>query len=226
MEWPARAVDGVLSPTRKRRLGVAPSLLIAHILVSPGERNSWCVWDPSIRRFDMKRNDWALFFLAFTVCFLILSCSKRHAQHTELKTYSISSMSGVISQSGVVVDLKDSSDGDGSLKITADSPRTVRLYETGDLDVEDARLAYRAKLRTENVEGKVYLEMWCHFPGKGEYFSRAMNTPLTGTVGWTSQETPFFLKKGENPDNVRLNLVIDGKGTVWIDDIHLISGPM
>lgn len=37
---------------------------------------------------------------------------------------------------------------------------------------------------------------------------------------------PFFLQKGENPDNVKLNLVIEGKGTVWIDDIHLYKGPL
>jgi len=28
-------------------------------------------------------------------------------------------------------------------------------------------------------------------------------------------------KKGENPDNVKLNLVINGKGTAWIDNIRL-----
>jgi hypothetical protein len=39
-----------------------------------------------------------------------------------------------------------------------------------------------------------------------------------------TQETPFFLKKGENPNNVKLNLVIDGKGMVWIDDIRLFRG--
>jgi hypothetical protein len=174
----------------------------------------------------MKRNEWTIFFLAFAMCFLILSCSERNAGIAELKAYSMSSMSGVIAQSGVGVDLKDTSDGDGSLKITANTPRTVRLFETGDLDVENARLSYQAKLRTEDVQGQVYLEMWCHFPGRGEYFSRALHAPLTGTVGWTSQETPFFLRKGENPDNVRLNVVIDGKGTVWIDDIRLIRGPM
>jgi len=36
----------------------------------------------------------------------------------------------------------------------------------------------------------------------------------------------LFFKKGENPDNVTLNLVINGKGTVWIDDIHLIKAPL
>jgi len=75
------------------------------------------------------------------------------------------------------------------------------------------------------VEGQVYLEMWCHFAGRGEFFSRGLQTPLTGTTDWTSGETPFFFKKGENPDNIKLNLIIKGKGTVWIDDIRLLKGP-
>lgn len=43
---------------------------------------------------------------------------------------------------------------------------------------------------------------------------------------WTTVETPFFLQKGQNPDNIKLNLVVNGKGTVWIDDIKLIKGPL
>ncbi|MCH7556135.1 MAG: hypothetical protein IIB56_01620 [Planctomycetes bacterium] len=50
--------------------------------------------------------------------------------------------------------------------------------------------------------------------------------PLTGTTDWTTEKIPFLLKKGQNPDNVKLNLVIDGKGTVWIDDIRLLKGPL
>jgi hypothetical protein len=76
------------------------------------------------------------------------------------------------------------------------------------------------------VEGRVYLEMLCHFPFKGEFFSKGLIEPLTGTTNWTKVETPFLLKKGENPDNVKLNLVIDGKGTVWIDDIRLLKGAL
>jgi hypothetical protein len=95
-----------------------------------------------------------------------------------------------------------------------------------DIGVETARLVYRAKVRTEGVTGKVFLEMWCHFPGKGEFFSRGLQTPLTGTIDWTTEETPFFLQKGEKPDYVKLNLVIDGKGTAWIDDVRLLKGPL
>lgn len=167
--------------------------------------------------------------LALWVCMMILvgvSCSKPPQPVSELKRFPIESLEGVIAQSGLQFDKEISSDGNGSLRITAAEPTVVRLFELGDIDVEDARLIYQAKVRTEGVEGQVYLEMWCRFPGKGEFFSRGLQTPLTGTTNWTNEETPFFLKKGENPDNVKLNLVINGKGTAWIDDIRLLKGPL
>ena len=135
-------------------------------------------------------------------------------------------LEGLITGSGIVVDTDITSDGDGSLRVSATAPLTIRLYETGDLGVENARVVYQAKLRTENMDGRVYLEMWCHFPEKGEFFSRALDSPISGTVDWTWQETPFLLKKGENPDHIRLNLVIDGKGTVWIDEARLVTAPL
>lgn len=186
----------------------------------------------------MHRGTWVLILV---VCLALPACSKKKdeapaagdvAGKTEtatveiLKSYPITGMDGVLTQTGVSFDSTTSSDGNGSLKIIADAPVSVRLFETGDMDVENARIIYRARLRTEGVEGNVYLEMWCSFPGIGEAFSRALQAPLSGTVEWTSQETPFFLKAGENPDNVRLNLMIDGKGTAWIDDIEIIKGPL
>jgi len=145
---------------------------------------------------------------------------------TELKSFPLDSTEGLITQSGLQIDKQISSDGNGSLRIEATESTTVRLFETGDIDIENARLIYQARLRTEDIEGQVYLEMWCHFAGVGDAFSRGLATPLTGTTEWTTEEIPFFLKKGENPDNVKLNLVIKGKGTVWIDDIQLLKGPL
>jgi hypothetical protein len=142
----------------------------------------------------------------------------------ELKRYPLDSLEGVIAQEGVELDKTISSDGHGSLKITADGPTVVRLFETGPITAENAPLIYQAKLRTEALAGQAYLEMWCRLPGVGEFFSRGLNNTLTGTADWTTVETPFFLKPGQGrPDNVRLNLVITGKGTVWIDDIRLLK---
>jgi len=154
---------------------------------------------------------------------IVAACSTKSVETTDIKHYPIDSLEGIITKSAVQMDEKITSDGNGSLRITTNKPITVRLYETGDIDIENARLIYQAKLRTEGVEGEVYIEMRCHFPEKGEFFSRALQSPLSGSNEWTLQETPFFLKKSENPDNVKINLVVNGKGTVWIDDIRLMK---
>ncbi len=161
--------------------------------------------------------------LSVLLFFLLLSCTKISTEGTELKRYPIDNLEGIVSQTGVEIDEEISSDGNGSLKIISESPTVIQLYETGDLDVEDATLIYNAKVKTENVQGQVYLEMWCAFEDKGEYFSRGLDKAIAGTNDWKTLETNFFLNSGENPDNVKLNLVVAGTGTVWIDDIRLVK---
>jgi len=158
--------------------------------------------------------------------FFILGCSLSAQDVIELKKFPVDSLDGVLTRNGVQLDKQISSDGKGSLKIIAGQPLTVRLFELSGIDIDDARLIYRAKVRTQNVEGSVYLEMWCNFPGKGEFFSRGLQTPLSGTTNWTTEETPFFLKKGDKPEFIKLNLVVNGKGTAWIDDIRLLKAPL
>lgn len=174
----------------------------------------------------MRQNRRLIFNVACLIALSATACSQPPAETTELKHYPADTMEGIIDASGIQIDNEISSDGGGSLRVTATEPSTVRLYETGDIDIENARLIYRAKLRTEAVEGQVYLEMWCRFPGKGEFFSRALQSPLSGSQEWTSQETPFFLKSGENPDNIKINLVVNGRGKAWIDDIRLLKAPL
>lgn len=161
--------------------------------------------------------------LAAALLLAITACSEQAVETTELRHYPIDGMDGVITRSGVAYDPDVTTDGNGSLRIAADQTTTVRLFETGDVDIEAARVIYRASLKTEDVDGRVYLEMWCSFPGMGEFFSRALQSPLSGTQGWSTQETPFLLESGQNPDNIKLNLVIDGTGTVWIDDLRLLA---
>ena len=148
------------------------------------------------------------------------------AENSELKSYPLNSADNVITKSGVEFDGSESTDGNGSLKVQVDEPTTINLFETGDLDIENARLIYQAALKTHGLTGTTYLEMWCSFGELGQYFSRALHDPLTGTVDWKLQQTPFYLKEGQNPENIKLNLVINGKGTVWIDDIKVLKAPL
>jgi len=161
--------------------------------------------------------------LSVLLFILFLSCTKISTEETELRHYPINKIGGIISQTEVEIDNEISSDGDGSLKIVSEAPTVIELYETTNLDVEDATLIYSAKVKTDNMQGQVYLEMWCAFEGKGEYFSRGLDKSIAGTNDWKKLETNFFLNPGENPNNIKLNLVIAGTGTVWIDDIRLVK---
>ena len=143
-----------------------------------------------------------------------------------LASYPADSMDGVVSRTGIEVDRQVSSDGGGSLRATAEAPTTFNLYEVPGLALEDARLIYRARVRTQDVQGRVFLEMWVEVPGLGQFFSRGLEQTLSGTSEWATLEAPFFLQEGQVADLAKLNLVIDGSGTAWIDEIELVQGPL
>jgi hypothetical protein len=157
----------------------------------------------------------------------IISCKRPGDEVEVLKSYQVVSNKGVISNELIVFDKDVSSDGNGSLKIVVPKgPTTIAIFEEDNIDIENARMTYSASIKTEKAKGKVYLEMICVFNGKGEFFSRGINAPLTGTTGWVSREVPFFLQKGENPDKIKLNIVAEAGATIWIDDIKLLKAPL
>lgn len=164
-------------------------------------------------------------FLIFiiTTAFMFSSYQKNSNDIESLAEFPLNNIEGVITRDGVAFDETTSADGAGSLKITVSGDRIIQLFETGNLDAEDCVLYYSVKIKTENLAGQAYLLMWCNFAGKGEYFSKGLDTMKSGNMNWSTAQTVFFLKKGENPDNIRLQLVVTGTGYVWIDDIKLFK---
>jgi tRNA A-37 threonylcarbamoyl transferase component Bud32 len=126
---------------------------------------------------------------------------------------------GTITKDGVTVT-------DDAWQIDVQKPQTIRLFEVPDPQVEQCQLAYRAKIKTEGLAGRAYLEMWCCLLGRGEFFSKGLHQTVSGTTNWASFEIPFFLKKGEKPDLIKLNLVVEGMGKVWLKDIELLKTPL
>lgn len=123
-------------------------------------------------------------------------------------------------------DPTNSRDGNGSLQVIVQEPAVIPLFAVTNLDIENAQVVYQAWLRTEDVRGQAYLEMLCYFEGLGEFFSRGLAQALTGTHSWVRVETPFLLERGQKPSRISLNLVINGRGRVWIDDIRLLRRPL
>ena len=104
--------------------------------------------------------------------------------------------------------------------------RSFRLFELRGAGLEACLLTYRARMRSENVHPRAYLEMWCHIPDEGEFASRGIPTALRGDSGWVTCETRFQLKPGQRPDAIKLNLAFDGPGAVEISDISLTATPL
>jgi len=82
------------------------------------------------RSMDMRN-------LALYVCvvmvFAVVGCSKPSKQVGELRRFPVDNLEGLITQSGVQIDKEISSDGNGSLRITATESTVVRLFEIGDI---------------------------------------------------------------------------------------------
>ena len=114
----------------------------------------------------------------------------------------------------------------GAWRIDATEKQTIRLFEVESVVVEQCLLTYRAELKAEGLTGRAYLEMWCRLPGRGEFFSKGYQHAVSGTVDWAHYETPFYLKRGQQPDLIKLNLAVEGAGTVWLRNIELLKTPL
>jgi hypothetical protein len=124
----------------------------------------------------------------------------------------------------IQTDTQVKAEGKGSIKITTRWPTTICLGEVTGLNIENAKLVYKAKVKSD-LDGTALLEMWVHLGG-GQYFSRGTNDVVSQKTDWKVIQTPFLFQKGQKPDRVTLNLIINGKGTVWIDDVVLSKEPL
>lgn len=127
----------------------------------------------------------------------------------------------------VAFDREESADGGGSLRAEAVRPRTVRLYEVRDPRGLEGRLVVlTARLRSVGVRGRAFPELWIHPAGGNEVQARDPAAFVANTRDWTPLRVEYRCEKGERPDLLRVNLVIDGTGRAWIDDIRITSEPL
>lgn len=115
---------------------------------------------------------------------------------------------------------------DGSWRFEPRDTGPIRLFEIATPGVDACVLTYRAELKTENLGGQAYLQMWCAFT-IGEYFSKGLARKVSGTTGWSTYETPFWLKPGQAPAKIKLEIQVDGGGgTIWARDVALLKTPI
>ncbi len=172
------------------------------------------------------------YFMALLLSIISINGYNSLAQEESELIFSISNVEEIITQSGVEIDRDISSDGNGSLLINTKEPITVELLEVDDKDFGNQRLTYKAQMRSENLQateemrGISYLELIAKFPDGQKLISRGPRVPLSGTTEWRPVETILYLDKGNSPERVKLNLIVEGEGKVWVDSVILEAIPL
>ena len=120
-------------------------------------------------------------------------------------------------------------DGSTALQLRATAPgaTSFHLVTIDHPQVTTPGYVALGDVRYQGVEGQGYLEMWSVFPNGERFFSRTLAgegalAALHGESSWRRFELPFFVSgTSETPSRLEINLVLPGRGTVWLGPMRL-----
>jgi hypothetical protein len=136
---------------------------------------------------------------------------------------------GRVSAGTVLAPESGSSDRLLEIKSASPKPSSVTVLTIERPQIKGPRYRVSGRVRYEGVEGVGYLEMWNHFPDGGQYFSRTLADQgpmmkLQGTSGWRSFVLPFDATGAPPPTRLVVNVVLPGRGTVYLGPVELSDG--
>jgi hypothetical protein len=128
---------------------------------------------------------------------------------------------------------KDGGPADGvMLEITPGKEAATTLIEDRDPKAPSHLYVLNGKIKYENVEPAGYVEMWSHFAGGDKFFTRTLGDEigpmqkLAGTHNWRDIALPFHSKPGMLPEKLVVNVVLPGKGKVFLTELTLTKFEM
>jgi hypothetical protein len=108
--------------------------------------------------------------------------------------------------------------------------KTFAILTINDPCITTASYALTGQVRYEGVERTGYLEMWNHFPDGKMYFSRTLGDSgpmqsLAGSSNWRPFTLPFYIGDTTKmrPVNLEFNIVLPGRGTVFLGPLKLVQ---
>lgn len=155
------------------------------------------------------------FFLMFDLCLVFLGatgCSSGTPSARVIYSNHLDSLDTVLTRRNVTLQ-------NGSVRIDATEPTTVRLVEIRPNAPAGATLVFRGHLRSEALKGRAYFRICCSVPASTERCARGLSQSVSGTADWTTQATPLVLAQGERCETARLDVVIEGMGIVRVHNI-------
>ena len=145
----------------------------------------------------------------------------------EIARFPLNSLSELASPDDFTIDTAVTTDTVGSARLDATEPIAVTLLELTDLDAQNATLTFEARLRSQDLEGLAHLEMEVYLPEQeAPIRTPGLGRMVSGSTEWGVATTSFYFQPTQQPVAVRLNLVVDGAGTVWVDEVRLLRTPL
>ena len=163
----------------------------------------------------------------FIFCAFIFSTAASYSSE-EIIEFPITSAQDIVSSGLVEIDPEN----DSALIVNSSGKSEVILFDLDGSELGEKRLTYSARMRTEDLKaegdsrGIAYLELTALFPDGEELAARGPRVPLSGTTDWRAGNTVLYVDRGDNPERVRLALIVEGNGKAWIGDVQLRHRPL
>jgi hypothetical protein len=113
------------------------------------------------------------------------------------------------------------------LRAAATGPTSLHVVTIDHPPIARPRYAVSGEVRYQGVEEQGYLEMWTVFPDGQRFFSRTLGArgpqaALHDDSNWRPFELPFDMSgASQAPSRLEINLVLPGRGTVWLGPMQL-----
>ncbi|RBP47341.1 hypothetical protein DES53_101138 [Roseimicrobium gellanilyticum] len=123
-------------------------------------------------------------------------------------------------KTSISIDKETTADGNGSIKVEAAHNAVVTVADQKNLSVsKDNTLWCTVKVKCSGVKQRAYLEMWCEVADGKRAFSKGLEQLLLGDSDWKEIRLPMMINGDFTVNRALVNVVIEGPGTVWVDQI-------
>jgi len=166
----------------------------------------------------------------FSLSFLLISIVGCGKKKPLIYNFPVNSLNRVISKFNLKLDNEVSYDGLSSIRVDSKDTTTAYIFVLYDIPVKRAKLTWEAYCKSEDLKGKAFLEMGVQISKKYrkelESYLHQSKDFLRGTTNWQKIKVEFLVLENLKVDVVQLNLIIEGEGTVWIDQVRFTVLPI
>lgn len=180
-----------------------------------------------INRFKLLKFKFII-VLSLSFLFPFFNCCKR--TEPVVFIFKVNSLNRVISEHNLIMDNEISYDGLGSIRVESEDSATAYLFIVRDIKLKRVNLKWEAYCKSEDLEGKAFMEIGVQIYSnswrKYDTFIYRGDEFISKTTNWKKLKVEFLSTENRMISTVQLNLIVKGRGTVWIDQVKLTATPI